>query len=268
MKISVFYDHILNASKQAGKPVEDILAATAGAGIQAVELDLYNFSDTTDHLKLLSQAGIQAACVNAHYSMDRFFDAAQAEAHVDAALRAGTNMILVVPGYLSEEEGAALGKVIHNKAATFFFLEACPAAVRIADGLAKIVEMAAAKGVTVTIEDFDNGSSPLSGLNAMLWYLEKIPGLMCTFDTGNFITHGEDLFEAWEALKDRVVHVHCKDRGEGVVSFGGGQLPCAEILRKMKADGYGSYGAIEHYGAADQLSCLLRSAGFIKGLKL
>jgi len=128
--------------------------------------------------------------------------------------------------------------------------------------------MAAATGVTVTIEDFENGSSPLSGVQEMLWYLEKIPGLMCTFDTGNFITHGEDLFEAWEALKDRVVHVHCKDRGEGVVSFGGGQLPCAEILRKMKADGYGSYGAIEHYGAADQLSCLLRSAGFIKGLKL
>ena len=264
MKISVFYDHILNASKQTGKPVEDILAAAAGAGVQAVELDLYNFSDTTDHLKLLSQAGIKAACVNAHYSMDRSFDAVQAQAHVDAALRAGADKILVVPGYLSEDEGAAL----HDKTATFSFLEACPAAVRIAEGLARIVGMGAAKGVTVTIEDFDNGSSPISGLNAMLWYLEKIPGLMCTFDTGNFITHSEDLFEAWEALKDRVVHVHCKDRGEGVVSFGGGQLPCSQILKKMKEDGYSGYGAIEHYGAADQLSCLLRSAGFIKGLKL
>ena len=268
MKISVFYDHILNASKQTGKPVADILAEAAAAGIQAVELDLHNFSDTADHLKLIADAGISAACINAHYSMDRAFDTAQAEAHIDAALRAGTNTILVVPGYLSEEEGAALGKVIHDKAATFSFLENCPAAVRIADGLTKIVAMASEKGVTVTIEDFDNTSSPLSGLNAMLWYLEKIPHLMCTFDTGNFITHGDDLFDAWEALKDRVVHVHCKDRGEGVVSFGGGQLPCAEVLRKMKADGYEGFGAIEHYGAVDHLSCILRSAAYVKGLEL
>ena len=268
MKISVFYDHVLNASKQTGKPLEAVLAEVAEAGIQAVELDLYNFSDTTDHLKLLSDAGIRTACVNAHYSMDRAFDADQAQAHVDSALRAETDKILVVPGYLSREEGAALGKVIHDKAATFSFLEACPAAVRIAEGLARIVEMGASKGVTVTIEDFDNTASPLSGLNAMLWYLEKIPQLMCTFDTGNFITHSEDVFEAWEALKNRVVHVHCKDRGEGVVSFGGGQLPCADLLRKMKADGYEGFGAIEHYGAVDHLSCILKSAAFMKGLEL
>lgn len=268
MKISVFYDHILNASKQTGKPVATVLAEAAKNGIQAVELDLHNFRDTTDHLKLLAEAGIDAACINAHYSMDRAFDADQAQAHVDSALRAGTDKILVVPGYLSEEEGAALGTVIHDKAATFAFLEACPAAVRIAEGLTKIVEMGAAKGVTVTIEDFDNTSSPLSGLNAMLWYLEKIPHLMCTFDTGNFITHGDDLYAAWEALKDRVVHVHCKDRGEGVVSFGSGYLPCADILQKMTEDGYEGYGAIEHYGAVDHLSCLLRSAAFMNGLKL
>ena len=268
MKISVFYDHILNASKQTGKSMEYVLAEVTGAGVQAVELDLHNFEDSTDHLKLLAEAGIKAACVNAHYSMDRSFDAVQAEAHIDAALQSGTNTILVVPGYLSEEEGAALGKIIHDKASTFSFLDACPAAVRIADGLARIVGMAEAKGITVTIEDFDNTSSPLSGLNGMLWFLEKIPRLMCTFDTGNFVTHGEDLFIAWEALKDRVVHVHCKDRGEGVVSFGGGQLPCAEILRKMKVDGYEGFGAIEHYGAVDHLSCILKSAAFMKGLEL
>ena len=268
MKISVFYDHILNASRQTGKPLEEVIGEASLAGIQAVELDLHNFTDTTDHLRLLREDGIKVACVNAHYSMDKSFDTAQAEAHIDSAILAGTGIILVVPGYLSEEEGAALGKVIHDKANTYAFLEACPAAVRIREGLEKIVEMASDKGVTVTLEDFDNTSSPLSGLNSMLWYLEKIPGLMCTFDTGNFVTHGDDLFEAWETLKDRVVHVHCKDRGNGVVSFGGGQLPCAQILQKMKADGYEGYGAIEHYGATDHLSLILRSTAFMKGLDL
>lgn len=268
MKISVFYDHILNAAKQAKRSVEDILSEVTTAGIQAVELDLHNFTDTVDHLKLITDAGIRAACINAHYSMDRSFDANQAEAHIDAAVKAGTNTILVVPGYLSEEDGASLGKIIHDKAATFAFLENCPAAVSIANCLAKIVEMGAQKGIIVTIEDFDNTSSPLSGLNAMLWYLENIPGLMCTFDTGNFVTHNDDLFQAWDALKDRVVHVHCKDRGEGVVSFGGGHLPCADILKKMKEDGYNGHGAIEHYGAIDHLSAILQSTSFMKSLEL
>jgi len=268
MRSSVFYDHILNAALQSGKPLDQVLSTVAEAGIQAVELDLYNFSDTTDHCALLKSAGVETACVNAHYSMERGFDEHQAQAHIDAAISCGANKILVVPGYLSQEEGKALGNVIHDKDATFSFLDSCGNALRIAEGLARITDLATQRGVTVTIEDFDNTSSPLSGLNSMLWFLEKIPQLMCNFDTGNFVTHGDDLFDAWELLKDRVVHCHCKDRGNGPVAIGDGYLPCDQILRRMAQDGYTGYVAIEHYGAPDQLSYILRSAAYLSSLSI
>lgn len=268
MKLSVFYHHILKASEQTGLSVSDILAQCVRAGIEAVEMDLYHFNETIDHLQLLNSAGIKAACVNAFYSMEREFDEVQANTHIQAAITSGAKKILVVPGFLSEEEGAALSKVIHDRKATAAFLEKCPRALRIAEGLRRITEMASAKGISVTVEDFDNVTSPLSGLNSLLWYLEKVPELKCTFDTGNFITHGDDLYAAWDHLKEWVIHVHCKDRGNKPVAVGDGILPCGEIIRKISKEHPAEYAAIEHYGAPDQLHCMLQSAAYINSLSI
>ena len=266
MQLSVFYDHILNASKQTGKPLPSILEAVSAAGIQAVELDLHHFSEATDHLSLLKEAGLKLGCVNAFYEMEHGFDEGRAMEHIRCAVRCGADRILVVPGFLSEEEGRRMAEVIHDTEAIQTFLEETPSAVSIASGLHKIVQMAAVQGVTVTVEDFDNVTSPLSGLHSLLWYLDRVPGLSCTFDTGNFITHEDDLFEAWTLLRDRVDHVHCKDRGEGPVAIGDGHLPCGRILERIAADGYRGYVAIEHYGASDQLDTILRSAAYLTAL--
>ena len=268
MQLSVFYHHILEAAAQTGLPVEDVLSKCAQAGICAVEMDLYHFSESINHLQLLNSVGIKAACVNNHYAMEKEFNEAQAIAHIRSAVTCGAMKILVVPGYLSEEEGKALSAVIHDRKATAEFLRDCPAAVRIAEGLKRITEMAYAEGVAVTVEDFDNITSPLSGLNALLWYLEEVPGLKCTFDTGNFITHNDDLYAAWAALKEQVIHVHVKDRGNGPVAIGDGTLPCGDILRIISEANTAEYMAIEHYGAPDQLNYIFRSASYINSLSL
>ena len=268
MKLSVFYHHILEAANQTGYAVEDVLSKCAQAGIQAVEMDLYHFDESINHLQLLKDAGIKTACVNNHYAMEKEFNEAQAIAHIRSAVTSGAMKILVVPGYLSAEEGDALSAVIHDRKATAGFLRNCPTAVKIAEGLRRITELASKEGVSVTVEDFDNVSSPLSGLNALLWYLEEVPGLKCTFDTGNFVTHNDDLYAAWTALKNYVTHVHVKDRGTGPVAIGDGNLPCSDILRIISEADTAQYMAIEHYGAPDQLNCILRSASYINSLAL
>lgn len=268
MKLSVFYHHIVEAAEQTGLSIQDILSQCVQAGIQAVELDLYHFREETDHLKLLNDAGIKAACVNNHYAMQNGFNEEEARAHIRAAVACGAMRILVVPGYLSAEEGAALGRVIHDRKATFGFLENTPSAVLIAEALQRITEMASTQGVAVTVEDFDNAASPLSGLNSLLWYFEKVPELKCTFDTGNFITHNDDLHDAFASLKDRIDHVHVKDRGNGPVAIGDGKLPCGDILRLISENTNAEYMAIEHYGAPDQLRYILRSAEYIRDLSL
>lgn len=268
MKLSVFYHHILEAAEQTGVSVQEILTQCTQAGIRAVDMDLYHFNETVDHLQMLRAAGIKVACVNHHYSFEHGFDEVQANAHIRAAITCGAMKILVVPGYLSKEEGNALSKVIHDRNATAEFLETCPTAIRIAEGLRRITEMALSEGVAVTVEDFDNFASPLSGLNSLLWYLNKIPALKFTFDTGNFVTHDDDLYAAWSALKDRVIHVHVKDRANGPVAIGDGHLPCGDILRLISEEQPAEYTAIEHYGAPDQLRYILRSAAYIRSLSL
>jgi sugar phosphate isomerase/epimerase len=62
------------------------------------------------------------------------------------------------------------------------------------------------------------------------------------FDTSHFGVAGVDLFEAWEALSDRVVHLHVSDNfGNGKDShapIGSGVLPLEEFLATVGASGY------------------------------
>jgi sugar phosphate isomerase/epimerase len=62
------------------------------------------------------------------------------------------------------------------------------------------------------------------------------------FDTSHFAVAGVDLFEAWEAVSDRVVHLHVSDNfGNGKDShapIGSGVLPLEEFLRTVGASSY------------------------------
>ena len=96
-----------------------------------------------------------------------------------------------------------------------------------------------------------------------IWFFKHIPQLKCTFDTGNFIINGEDVMMALEMLKERIVHVHCKDRGEESVAVGDDNIQINNIINKIKESGYDGNLAIEHFDAADQEMCMKRSAEYL-----
>lgn len=68
------------------------------------------------------------------------------------------------------------------------------------------------------------------------------------FDFANFVQAGQDTLEAYEQLKPYIAYVHVKDalfRDGSVVPAGKGDGNVAEILRRLKADGYSGYLSIE-----------------------
>ena len=140
--------------------------------------------------------------------------------------------------------------------------------LRMAEGLSAIVRQGAREGITVTVEDFDDECSPLSGMNGLRWFMDRIPDLGYTFDTGNFIIQKEDEQKAFELLKDRIVHVHCKDRGSKPLAVGSGTIPISAILGKLKEMNYDGYLAIEHFDAEDQETCISQSAEYLGGENL
>ena len=85
--------------------------------------------------------------------------------------------------------------------------------------------------------------------------------------------------EAFELLKDRIVHVHCKDRFteekvgcemkmtvDGIKMYpaavGDGCIKMHEIVSALEKRGYDGIYTIEHFGAEDQLEYIKRSVGF------
>ena len=106
----------------------------------------------------------------------------------------------------------------------------------------------------------------------MLRFLQGCPALSACFDTGNFLPAGEEVLEAWEALKGRVGHVHLKTgpgRGggrpaHGALPSGAGALPLAKAVELIRAQGYDGAYTLEFYDSPDTLAFLTKSVAWLK----
>lgn len=284
IRLSAFFDHILQAEEQTGKHIPELLAEVKKAGISAVEINCTYLLEHPATLEMLETAGLQVSCIYEFYALERGRETEKARRHIEIARKTKAGKILIVPGFFSVETEEFVN-CVPDREKVWDYLSHSEKAQRMADGLREIVEMAGSRNIadtpiTVVIEDFDDRNSPIACVSGMQWFAEQVPGLCFTFDTGNFIIHGENIFAAWEELKDKVVHVHCKDRKISSdkplqtqknatpdikecylpVAVGEGCIPIKELVYKMKEYGYRGYLAIEHFDAADQEAYMQKSA--------
>lgn len=284
IRLLVFFDHILQAEEQTGKHIPELLAEVKKAGISAVEINRTYLLEHPATLEVLETAGLQVSCIYEFYALERGRETEKARRHIEIARKTKAGKILIVPGFFSVETEEFVN-CVPDREKVWDYLSHSEKAQRMADGLREIVEMAGSRNIadtpiTVVIEDFDDRNSPIACVSGMQWFAEQVPGLCFTFDTGNFIIHGENIFAAWEELKDKVVHVHCKDRKISSdkplqtqknatpdikecylpAAVGEGCIPIKELVYKMKEYGYRGYLAIEHFDAADQEAYMQKSA--------
>lgn len=299
MKISVFYDHILQAAEQTGKPLAEILKTVKQAGICAVEIRLEYLLTHEGTEELLEQAGLGISCIYEFYEMNRCDEKEHIRKHIETAARVGAGKILVVPGFLPEEEAEEMQRSMKDAKRISAFIDNNESVRRMINGLAYAVCEGNRAGITVTVEDFDGRTSPLSGMYGILYILGHVPGLKYTLDTGNFVFNDEDVLAAWDLLRDKIAHVHCKDRGEesrnsdtgkndfgkavggsknnrnrfaegsvnrGMLSVavGDGYMPIDVLIHRLKGIGYDDFLAIEHFDANEQEKCMVRSADFLR----
>lgn len=288
IRLSVFFDHILQAEEQTGKHIPELLAEVKKAGISAIEINCTYLLEHPAMLEMLETAGLQVSCIYEFYALERGRETEKARRHIEIARKTKAGKILIVPGFFSVETEEFVN-CVPDREKVWDYLSHSEKAQRMADGLREIVEMAGSRNIadtpiTVVIEDFDDRNSPIACVSGMQWFAEQVPGLCFTFDTGNFIIHGENIFAAWEELKDKVVHVHCKDRKISSdkplqtqknatldikecylpAAEGEGCIPIKELVYKMKEYGYRGYLAIEHFDAADQEAYMQKSAANLR----
>ncbi len=133
--------------------------------------------------------------------------------------------------------------------------------------LAAFAARAAKEGLTVMVEDYDNASSPCFNTEMLKDLFSKAPSLMHNFDSGNYIIAGEDCLEALKLFRERIAHVHLKDRVPATdfrcPAVGSGCLPEAEVIRALVDSGYDGWFTVEHFGAKDMLTAARESYSFI-----
>ncbi len=120
------------------------------------------------------------------------------------------------------------------------------------EGFSEIVNYAKDSGICVALENQSLYRRPDSKIADIRYILDNVEGLGYVLDTGNFYCVNEDVLEAYNALKDRLVHVHCKDwkkdpfgdfvrehipRFRGC-ALGQGEVPLAQLIAQLKKDGY------------------------------
>lgn len=268
MKISVFYEHIVEAAKQENKSVEKICRLVSSYGVSGVEIEntrLLNERDSV--LNALKEADLSISC------MYGFFDFAHSNTikdgieMVNLADELKIKKIMLIPGFLKKYEFLP---VIYKKKVD-----------KMISMLKEICTYAKGKNIMVVLEDFDGKEAPFATSKQLLYFLDHIPGLYCAFDTGNFLYSEEDSLEVLPLFLNRIGHVHCKDRTfkvkEGEVpkatvkgrnmyscAVGSGCIEMKNILEKIFESNYDDYFAIEHFGSLNQLEDIKNSVKWLE----
>ena len=170
MKLSVFYDHILQAHEQTGRPVPELLQFCRSLGIDAVEMEYRRFAGEETAIRAMLQEDFPG---NA--------DLSEAKKLLETASDLGTAQVLFVPGELNSQEAAELSACSKTYADTARFMENSQSVRRMQRALADLTAYASRLGVKITLEDFDGFTQPFARMNQLLWLRRGcLRSILCT----------------------------------------------------------------------------------------
>lgn len=267
MKISVFYEHIADASIQTGKSVAEICRKISALGVTGVEIENKRLIKEREQiLKDLKQAELEISCMYGFFDFSHGEDIKDGFAMVDMALDLGIKKIMLIPGFFEKNEDSLFRRkgVINRMTAA----------------LKTVCDYAKDKDLMIVLEDFDNKIAPYCNASGLKHFLDEIPDLYCAFDTGNFLYSEEDSYEVLPMFLKRIGHVHCKDRtftvkegeipqptikGRDMYSspVGSGCIHMKEIVETLIKHGYDDYFAAEHFGSMNQLEDMKASVSWL-----
>ena len=263
MKISVFAEHLFEAAEQEKMPFTDILKKAKDMGVNAVELDYARLGQDDTLPDVLRQHGLDIACTYAFLDFSHNDDMSYATKIVDTLKKHDIKRLMAIPGFISDDDDVNI------------------CTERMYRCMNRLSEMCYENGIELCLEDFDDKSAVFSTTDGLLGFIDNVSGLGCAFDTGNFIYSCEDALDAFEKLKEKIVHLHCKDRsfthkdgeepkltldGRELYSspVGCGEMPIKTITEALLKSGYNGYFAVEHFGSQNQLSDIEKSVNNLK----
>lgn len=241
-RVSIFAAHISTVAAQEQMSFTEAAAAVRAIGYEGADVWV---TQNPDELRILDSIGFAHSCCITEIDYCSGADVTAAEDQALEFMRTqGYDRILVVPGLYRGEDRPDVSARLGAFAAR-----------------------AAAEGLTVTVEDYDNPRSPCFNTEMLCGLFDSSPELMHNFDSGNYIIAGEDCLEAARRFRERIAHVHLKDRVSETdmhcPAIGSGCVPEAEAIGFLAASGYDGWLTVEHFGHVQMLEAAKESYRFI-----
>ena len=266
MKIAAFYENILEGAEKLGITDREALITLYIQGMRAIYISYDSLrSDKERLLSLFREIGLEVEGLHGFFDLGIDPESDGCMDMIRLAKEAGASNVLIVPGMISPEDENRREARLQN----------------MQTALSKAVAYGEQEGIVVSMEDFDGLSAPYNSVEGLKWFLDHVPGLMCTFDTGNFIMFHEDEMEAFHLFRDRICALHIKDRSATPISdadrpkqcadgsfvypapVGSGYIKIREILASLVQDGYPGNVIAELYDYDDMLNGVIQSVSWL-----
>ena len=270
MKLSVFFVYVVRISQQENVSIPQALAMVKNMGYKAVEVDIEEWKAYPDLPLWLKEEDLAVSSVYGVCPLLKG-DASALSTVIDVAAQSQAKCAMVVTDNFNANE---LTEMIRNNGdAMKAFLKGNGKVARAVRALQIAVAYAQSKGVALTVEDYGGNNTLTSYLSQIEWLLHSVPDLRVTFDTGNFYLNQDDPLYALDILREKTVHVHCKDylfepkRDDKnfsntaiAAAVGDGDSPMRQMVKSFLDTGYEGYFVTEYLGVDGMLSVLKRSA--------
>ena len=242
MRIAAFYDDISVGAKASGITVEAAVRGLMQEGLELIYLSGFVLDKKREMVEtMLKETGVEVEGAYMFYDFGHKPEDRSFEKLIDDMASLGGTNVLLVPGFLSAKDSEEEQKRQLDNMVT---------------ALKAAVAYGQSKSIAVSMEDMDGIDAPYCSVEGLDFFMQAVPGLACSFDTGNFVIHHEDEFAALERFRDRLCTIHLKDRSynrhfederatvcaDGAEVFpevvGAGFIRMEEILNRLKERGY------------------------------
>ena len=245
-RISIFFDHVREIAKQENISVREAAQRVRQLGYDGIDVRV---NDPEEQLRMLDELGFQHACAIADINLIEGEQPEVVRKVLDFMHHHDYQRLLLLPGLLPKD------------ASSQYIDAACTR-------IAAFVKTAQREGVDVMVEDFDNPRAICYNTPILDHLFAASPQLNHVFDTGNYPYCGEEVMVALNHFRERVHHVHLKDRkamrdGASLV-IGTGIVPLKEFISTLLSSGYDGWFCVEHFGAPNMLRYATQSIANVK----
>lgn len=245
-KVSIFFDHVAEMARQEHISIQEAAQRVRQLGYEGIDVRV---GMPEQQLRMLDSLGFQNASAIADIDFVRGEQPEAVRRALDFMHAHGYSRLLVIPGLLPED------------ASPERFDEVCQRVVA-------FVKEAAREGVDVMVEDYDNPRSPCYNTTTLDHLFAASPALNHVFDTGNYLYCGEEVMTALRHFRERIHHVHLKDRkamrDRASLPIGTGIVPLKEVICTLLRSGYDGWFCVEHFGAPAMFDYARQSIANVK----